>query len=528
MSISKKITILAALGAALGVSSCKKYLDVNTNPNGAQVATVSTLLPAAQLYLGTAQGVDLEIAGSFFAQYWTQSPGASQYHNLDQYAPGQDAFIYAWNNLYSANENFFQLYKLADSQKAAPYMAISLLMQAYTFQLITDAWGDVPFTQALKGQYADGHIVNPKYDSQMVVYNGILAYIDSANVLLAKGGTAPKSDDLVYGGDMTKWQEFANTLALRIYMRMSEINPTATAAGIAALYANPTTATFIGAQAGDDAVIKYGFNSANSNPLYAEETGLQNIQNFVASNTCLDSLISNNDPRLYLFYQPVSGSASFAGLPQGLYNGVAYTGYSFPTVYVGADAQNLGKTTNFNSGNAPVNFITSYESFFLQAEAVARGWAPATTSDNDLFYDGIQASFNYYSAQLSDVYGPPVDSSNPLSISIYHDYISGLGLGTAPGAWTVYPATGTTAQKIQYIIVQKWFAMCGNQGFEAWCEWRRTGYPNWFTYSVSSIIGNTFPKRLTYPSNESTVNSSFPGLQPLTAKVWWDSDPADH
>ena len=84
MSISKKITILAALGAALGVSSCKKYLDVNTNPNGAQVATVSTLLPAAQLYLGTAQGVDLEIAGSFFAQYWTQSPGASQYHNLDQ------------------------------------------------------------------------------------------------------------------------------------------------------------------------------------------------------------------------------------------------------------------------------------------------------------------------------------------------------------------------------------------------------------------------------------------------------------
>jgi hypothetical protein len=522
MSISKKITILAVLGATLMASSCKKYLDVNTNPNGAQVATVKTLLPAAQLYLGTAQGVDLEIDGSFFAQYWTQSPGASQYHNLDQYAPGQDAFIYAWNNLYSANENFFQLYKLADSQKAAPYMAISLLMQAYTFQLITDAFGDVPFTQALKGQYADGHIVNPKYDSQMVVYNGILAYIDSANVLLAKNGTPPGADDLVYGGNMAKWQEFGNTLALRIYMRMSEINPSAAAAGIAALYANPTTAVFIGSTAGDDAVIKYGYNSANNNPLYAEEVGLQSYQNFVASNTCLDSLMSNNDPRLYLFYEPVSGSSSFAGLPQGLYNGIPYTGYSFPTVYVAGDAQNLNKTTAFNSGNAPVNFITSYESLFLQAEAAARGWSGAATGQDDsLFYQGIQASFNYYAAQLTDVYGAPATTS------IYNDYITGA-LGTAPGTWTLYPATGSIAQKVQYIIVQKWFAMCGNQGFEAWCEWRRTGYPNWFTYSASSIIGNTFPKRLTYPSNESTVNSSFPGLKPLTQKVWWDSDPADH
>ena len=395
-------------------------------------------------------------------------------------------------------------------------------MQAYTFQLITDGWGDVPFTQALKGQYADGHIVNPKYDSQATVYRGILAYIDTANVLLAKGGIAPGADDLIYGGDMTKWQEFSNTLALRIYMRMSEVNPTMAAAGIAALYANPTTATFIGSTAGDDAVIKYGYSSANNNPLFAEEVGLQQYQNFVASNSCLDTLESNSDPRLYLFYETVSGSSSFAGLPQGLYNGIPYTGYSFPTVYVAGDAQNLDKTTSFNSGNAPVNFITSYESLFLQAEAAARGWSGlAAGMDDTLFYQGIQASFNYYSAQLNDVYGTPITTS------IYNDYITGA-LGAGPGAWTFYPATGTVAQKVQAIIVQKWFAMCGNQGFEAWCEWRRTGYPNWFTYSVSSIVGNTFPKRLTYPSNESTVNSSFPGLRALTDKVWWDSDPGDH
>ena len=109
MSINKKIIVAAALGLTFGVSSCKKFLDVNQNPNGATAATVQTLLPGAELYVGTAQGVDLEIDGSFFAQYWTQNPGASQYHNLDQYAPGQDGFSTPWTNLYSAAENFFQL-----------------------------------------------------------------------------------------------------------------------------------------------------------------------------------------------------------------------------------------------------------------------------------------------------------------------------------------------------------------------------------------------------------------------------------
>ena len=82
MSINKKIIGVALIGIIFGVSSCKKFLNVNTNPNYAQQATIKTLLPAAELYVGTSLGVDLEIDGSFFAQYWTQSPGASQYHSL--------------------------------------------------------------------------------------------------------------------------------------------------------------------------------------------------------------------------------------------------------------------------------------------------------------------------------------------------------------------------------------------------------------------------------------------------------------
>ncbi len=519
MSINKKILVATFIAVLLGASSCKKFLNVNTNPNYAQAPTVKTLLPAAELYVGTGLGVDLQIAGNFYAQFWTQSPGASQFHNFDQYAPGQDASSYGWTNLYTAEENFYQLYKLADSQKNTQYMAIALLMQAYTFQLITDGWGDAPCKEALKGQYADGHLVNPHYDSQDSIYTAIIALIDSANNLINPNAVVlPGTDDLIYGASaatngvniMSYWQEFSNTLALKVYLRMSQVAPATAAAGIAALYANPTTSTFIGSTPGDTASIAYGFNSANNNPLYADELGLTGTRNFVASASCLDTMSVENDPRIWLFYQPVSGT-TFVGLQQGLYNGIPYTGYSYPTAYVAGDGQNSA------SGKAPVNLITSYESFFLQAEAVARGWAPATVSDVALYNSGVQASFNYYATQLAASYGAPATTS------IYNDYITGGGF------WVNYPATGTVQDKVQSIITQKWFAMCGNQGFEAWCEWRRTGYPTWLTYSVSSIIGNTFPKRLLYPTSESTVNSNYPGLAPLTSRVWWDVTAAtDH
>ncbi len=486
--------------AALSISSCKKFLDVNTNPNVAQGLTAKTLLPGAELYVGTSLGVEMQIYGSFWAQYWTQSPGASQYHILDQYNPGQDEFSTSWRNLYAAGENFFQLYKLADSAKLKQYMAISLLMKAYTFQAITDGWGDAPFTQALKGQYADSNIINPKYDSQRVIYRGILACIDSANKMISTSDPlAPGSDDLIYGGNMAKWKKFSNTLKLKIYMRMSAIDSTTAKAGIAALYAS--NAAFIGV--GDDAYIGYGYNSANKSPLYAEEVALGSVQNLVASSTCVDSMLSNNDPRINVFYEQASAVGTFVGIPQGYYQTSYASGtFSIPNIYVAGDAADPGST------NTPVNLLTSYESLFLQAEVAARGWA-TPGQDATLFAAAISANFNYYSSALSATTGVTGGAACTA-------YMAGGGY------WTNYPAAGTIAQKLSYIITQKWFSMCGNQGFEAWCEWRRTGYPNFLQYSQSSLIGNNFPKRFLYPTTESTTNASYPGLQPITSKVWWD------
>ncbi len=509
MSISKKIIITAAVaGLTLGASSCKKYLDVNTNPNIAQNATVTTLLPAAELYLGSAMGVDMEINGSVWAQFWTQSPDGKQYRQIDQMAPSAAYYNSSWKNLYAGAENFYQLYNLADSQHKSAYKAIGLLMRAYAFQALADGWGDVPFNQALQGQYPDGHIVNPKYDSQRVVYKGIIAYIDSASNLIKVGdAAAPGSDDLIYGGDMSKWQKFANTLKLRALMRMTDIDP---------VYANPRIDTmfrnnlpFLGE--GDDAKIAYGSGNNNNNPLYAELSSSQmgGVQQLAGSKTCIDAMNANNDYRSKVFYTTVP-STGRTGVKQSEYDIALTTGsFSVPNVHVGGNAKSA------TSGKAPVVLLSSWESFFLQAEAVARG---LTTGGDDakLFYNGIHASFSFWGNAL-------VAEGYTSASAAYGIYVNGDAAASIPAAyWAQYPAAGTPAEKIRHIITQKWFSMCGNQGFEAWTELRRTGYPDFLVTPRNSYIGAVSPKRFVYPASEAASNSNYPGMVPVTSLVWWD------
>jgi hypothetical protein len=492
---NKRIIIVATIGIATALSSCKKYLDVNKNPNVLQSTTVATLLPTSEVYLSSVMGVDLEVNGSIWAQYWTQIPSAQQYKLLDEYEPTSQTYETPWDNIYSgAGENLYQMDQLAFAQNKKQYRAISFLLRAYMFQVITDAWGDAPFTQALQA-LPPNSITSPKYDAQQVIYNGILAYIDSANALIDPSDpSAPGGDDLIYGGNMAEWQKFSNTLQLKVLMRLSQKNPSQAQAGIAALYASG--AAFIGT--GDDALINFTSASGNKNPLYSEEVGVNSTQNFAASATCLDSMMSNGDPRMFIFYEPVDTNNDFVGLPQGVQT-TSLTP-SIPSYNVAGDAQNTASAT------APVRFLSSYESYFLQAEAAARGWG--TGSDATLFTEGITASFSAYSTQLA---AAGVNATTALSTYL------------ASANWAQYPATGTVAQKVRYIITQKWFSMCGNQGFEAWTEWRRTGYPDFFTVSLSAQNGGVFPRRFLYPSSELTRNINFPGLVSLTTPVWWDT-----
>jgi hypothetical protein len=289
---------------------------------------------------------------------------------------------------------------------------------------------------------------------------------------------------------MNSWLQFAHTLKLRIFLRMSNVAPERAAAGIQTLQG----ASFLD----QDAAIEYTTIGGNQNPLFSEILGLGRTQNLVASQTVVSLFKANNDPRADVFFQRYINTANnideIIGLPQGSYR-TQTTAYSIPTAAVGAYGLSDASAT------APVKFISAAESYFLQSEAVARGWMNGNAAL--LFEEGIRESFDAYNV-------PGVEN-----------YLS-----AAPAAQ--FPTEGTTQQQVQAIITQKYLAMTGNQSFEAWTEWRRTGYPSNFTTSiVSTLPAGGFPLRMLYPNTEVTRNLSLnksPGLLDVDVPVWWDVD----
>lgn len=490
--ISIKALVLGIL--ILGtVSSCKKdYFDINTDPNYPANADVEQLLPSAQGAIAHVLGNNFQIVGGLYSQYWTQSPSASQYKIYEQYSPAASDFDFPWQIMYSdALYDLKTIETKATADGRSQYVAIAKILTAFSFQLLTDNFGDIPYSQALQG--GEG-VLSPKYDSQESIYTGIIASLKSGIALCDENAEVhPGADDLIYGGDMFLWKKFGNTLLLKMYLRLSEVNPTLAQQGIAELDAN--AAEYLSYE--ESAKVSYFSEGGNTNPLYSAMSELGSTQNLVASATCINYMLDANinDPRVPILYH-TSLNGNYLGLQQGLYTASASTQVSYPSTYTGGYVQDLDE--GLASALAPVFFISAYESFFLQSEAAARGWLPSV--DAQLSYEaGIEESFTVLGLTPTDI----------------ADYIAQPAIA--------YPASGTLPDQIKSIITQKWLSMCGTQGIEAWAEQRRTGYPDFFVVSANSLLGpNIFPARLLYPSSEVTRNGNFPGQKLISDKVWWD------
>jgi hypothetical protein len=482
LNIKNKCILVVAV-AAIAFAGCKKYLDVNDNPNAASTATVELLLPAVQAAIGHDLGNPLQIYGGIWSQFWTQSPTSSQYRSIDQYSITTTAFDRTWRMIYSdALQDIQEILNLTQGKAASnQYTAIALILKAYAFQLATDAFGDVPLTEANKPG-----ITNPTYTPQQQIYDSIIAWTNTAISLIdLDAEVTPSTDDLIFHGDMEQWLHFANTFKLRALLRLSEVAPQKAAAGIQTL----NNAEFLS----EDAQIAYTATGGNQNPLFSEMLELGRTQNLVASETSTKYMTQNRDPRADVFYtrfvSAARGIDSIIGIPQGSFRS-NLRNFSLPSTATGANAR------NDLSANAPVKFMSAAESYFLQAEAVARGWLNTGESAMALFQKGIRASFESYNVPGVETY---------IANSPAAQWPSGL------------------QQQIRAIIIQKWLAMNGNQGFEAWTEWRRTGFPDFFTVSRATALGDErMPARLLYPSSEITQNLNFPGIKQIYEPVWWD------
>lgn len=487
----KKIFAFLVAGLLL-LSGCESWLDINNPPGSPTSADAELVLPVATLSVGAQVGGYYNLLGGFWSQYWAQSSAANQYKYIDSYTINSTDFSGQWTELYAgALNDFAYILDEANANEDWSIVLMATVMKCYTYQILVDLYDQVPYSQASSGA-SDGNF-NPEFDNGQDIYDDLIVQLDSALAKDYKITERTMPTDYLFEGNMDSWEAFANTLKLKIFMRQSEARSAVAQAGIQALYNDG--ATFLTMDAGLDIFEDEKFKD---NPLYASNVRNLNVgTNLRASATFYNYLSTNFDPRFDVHFPT---GASTIPMPQGGFN-ISSTVVD-PTTFCVFELYPL----------TPVDFISTAESYFLQAEAVARGWG--TGDDQELYEMGVTAAF------------------------ANHNLAPGNLL---TGAYA-YPA-GTLAQNLEAIIMQKWISLAGYNGIEAFFETNRTGIPGistipaWesdalnpaflggaFTYSLEGITGGLFPKRLLVPQRERSTNVNVPDdlkTKVVTDEVWW-------
>ena len=479
-NIYKNITSLL-LTSLLLFTSCDTNLDINKDPdllNPDQVP-MSAELPAAETGIAAAKGSYLAIIGGFWSQYWTQSAVANQYRYIDDYSLNSTSQINnsgAWTPMYDALTDVKNVKAKAKAENNWNYYLIATTLDVYASQILTDMYGSVPYSEANTPS-----ILNPKFDTPDFIYDQMVIDLKDAlskNFAESPIENTPGNSDFIFGGDMNKWKEFANTLLLKVYLRQSNVRPSVAQQGITTLI--NSGAAFLNS---DAAITQFVDEDSRSNPLYESDRRQLNVgTNLRASETLGGYLSNNSDTRAAKYYDGTNYQ-----LQGNYFNGSAT-----------ASVVTLSPTD-------PVYFISLAESKFLQAEASVRYMGG--TNAQSLYEEGVNAAFDRWGLDASS-------------------FISGV---------YAYP-NGTDEENIKAIITQKWIDGFPANGYESFIEHNRTGYPKVsslaqndpsyvageFAYPIEGKTNGAFPKRLEYPQTELQRNSNAPStIVDILVPVWY-------
>ncbi len=482
----KKLIILL-FASVLFVSCGQDFLDVNTDPNNPAEATPEVTLPVAQVSSAAiVQGGynSMNTVGNLFMYIWASGPGGVWYTNEMALNVTSNFHPEIWNTTYASilkNYNYVANY---DQPNYEYFNAIAKIMMVYHFQILVDAYGDVPYTEALKRATN----TRPAYDNAASIYANLLTDLDDALALI---NNAPASalvpngnQDIMLAGDMTKWKQFANTLKMKLVIRESSTLDMATIQGVFAdiaaegsgfltetVYANPG----------------YTKTSSKQSPHwagYGEDTGDNVTLNWKytkGTDYIIDKMISGNDFRIdgkfavvNGFWQGFAQGAATAGENNEDYSSIAKkSGGSF--------SGNPNWKPELIDSEQDAIIFTAAESYLLQAEAADKMYMTGVAQD--LYVAGVEASFAEYG--FSSLYS--------------NGYLSG-NAGDDAVNWTL-------GNHMKCIITQKYFALAGINGMETWFEYNRTGFPDDLPFS-STAISTTRPVRLLYPNSEISNNSA--------------------
>lgn len=493
------------------MSSCTKdFESINKDPNNpTDVSTGFLFANATKQACTELTGVQFGgRQGMQYAQYWS----TNQYTTESEYQERPGYNNLTWSVFYATSledyQNIIDLNTNSPEQAAAygdnnNQIAMAEIMQAWIYQIATDAWGDIPFTSALK----PSDTYTPTYDKQSDIYPALIGMVNDAISKIDVDKPGFTSGDVLYGGDMEAWLRFANSLKLRIAIRMSDRMPSQAATAI-----QEAVASGVMMSNDDNAEFHYLAAAPNNNPLNEDR---KTRFDFAASEALINTLKSKSDPRIGKYAEPAQdgpNAGQFVGMPYGLTEGDAG---SIPTDNVSQPSGSaaLAKQETPSSGIFAPDFpyvIMSYaETEFILSEAAARGMGGVTGATGH-YEAGVEASMSWWGVSDAD-------------ISAY---------------WAANPAPAISAGNYrQEIGVQKWLALYG-QGNQGWFEFRRLDFKNVLIPAASPLVKLSTPTgvpvRTAYPVDEAQLNpdsyakaNDQMGMDgsaesQLGTKVWWD------
>lgn len=524
----KRIQFIILAGAVLfGATSCKKYLDVNTNPNSATSSTPDLVLPQALVYtaaqVSSFNNYGAQVSGGMvngggyggFGSVWTYN-----------YGPSESVPTNLWQTSYDIAEDFqYVINSTQGNSTYANYNAVARIMKSYIFQMIVDTYNDVPYSDALQGPGS----VTPKYDKGSAIYPLLAAQLDSGIAIINANPLAlalNSASDPMFGGNMTKWKQFANTLKLRLIVRGTP----------AATFSNTTFSSdgFLTT----DAVVnpKYGRVNGQQNPSW--NTWVTSYTNAAANRAYIPSKFVYGYFDGNKLQDPARGQAIYLDFPKTPVNQLGIGDNSVPKAPATTGAWYSGTTATLPAasglgGNIGIMkgpdmgepLMLAAESYFLQAEAAVRGIISSVTPKT-AFNNGITASFTYLyklpNLTVKAGMDPVADAANYIAAN-NTSYLVNFDLAT------------TNAQKVEAIITQKYIANNLIASQENWNEYRRTGYPVSSTTVTNNPYGSfastqsastrpdKLPTRLPYPSSEFNYNpNNVPsGINLFSSLIFW-------
>ena len=502
--------ILSIMLTGLLLGACTSdFEEINKSQTGLTADRFDEdLLFTRSLVYGALRYTEYQRAQQLYAHHYIQYYSVSvPYFPTDRYVTRNDWLTAYWREAYADfGMQTQQAIDLTESNPAkSNKTSIARIWKVFIMHRLTDFWGDVPYFEAFQGD------VTPAYTPQEQIYEDMLTVLEEEAANLATPSIESFGNaDVVYQGDRNLWIKFANSLRLRLAMRLSEVNPTLAQQHVSAVLAEDNLIS----DNSESALLPYGKDFGNATENIQPMSVLRNFNEYRVSNTLVDFLQETNDPRLPLLVEP-NEEGNYVGLPNGLN----------PEQLNALDLSNFSRDTDIIANQAaPTGLLIYPEVLFLKAEAALRGWAPG--SAQQYYEDGVQASINFWNSLYVDLKNTlPAEEADALPTVTVTD--------SAISAYVAQPAIAyNAATGLEQIITQKWVALL-NQGFEAYAEYRRTGFPALNpipnTNGESETGGPAVPVRVQYPAEEQTLNRieynaavARQGPDLPTTRVWWD------